>query len=243
MAMGKPFAVFDIDGTLIRWQLYHAIADNLVKFGYIAPVKFQAIKDARMVWKRRESSESFKQYELELVKLYDDILAEITVDQFERTAAAVFEEYKDQVYTYTRDLLNELKKQGYSLFAISGSQVQIVSKMAGYYGFDDYEARVDQQRNSRFTGKSTTPIFNKDAVLKRMARRNKISFNGSIAVGDSASDIKMLNLVEQPIAFNPERALFEKAKINGWKVVIERKNMIYELEKPNGRYELVKTDA
>src|SRR3989344_1092624 len=111
MAKGKPFAVFDIDGTLIRWQLYHAIADNLVKLGFIAPVKFQAIKDARMVWKRRESSESFKQYEMQLVKLYENILSEITVEQFEKTAEAVFEEYKDQVYIYTRDLLRQLKKE------------------------------------------------------------------------------------------------------------------------------------
>jgi phosphoserine phosphatase len=47
--MNKKFAAFDIDGTLIRWQLYHAIADNLVKLGFIAPVKFQEIKDARII--------------------------------------------------------------------------------------------------------------------------------------------------------------------------------------------------
>ena len=31
----NKFAVFDIDGTLIRWQLYHAIADELAKSGHI----------------------------------------------------------------------------------------------------------------------------------------------------------------------------------------------------------------
>src|SRR5262245_45227999 len=93
---GRPFAVFDIDGTLIRWQLYHAIADKLVSLGFIAPVKFQEIKDARMVWKRRESPEAFKAYEKQLVKLYDEILADITVSQFNQAAQAVFNEYKDQ---------------------------------------------------------------------------------------------------------------------------------------------------
>jgi phosphoserine phosphatase len=108
---GKKFAVFDIDGTLIRWQLYHAVADSLVKLGFIDPVKYQAIKDARMIWKRRESSESFKKYELELVRLYSDILSELTTEQFETAADAVFEEYKDQVYTYTRDLVVRLNKK------------------------------------------------------------------------------------------------------------------------------------
>lgn len=243
MAEGRPFAVFDIDGTLIRWQLYHAIADSLVKLGFIAPVKFQSIKDARMVWKRRESSESFRQYELQLVKLYDDILSEITVEQFEKAAQAVFEEYKDQVYTYTRGFLRKLNEEGYLLFAISGSQAQIISKMADYYGFDDFVSRVDEHKDNRFTGKSTSPIFSKDKALKKLTEKNEAVFKGSIAVGDSASDIKMLELVERPIAFNPESALFEHAKNKGWKVVIERKNMVYELEKRDGRYQLAKTSV
>lgn len=238
----KKLAVFDIDGTLIRWQLYHAIADNLVKLGFIAPVKFQAIKDARMVWKRRESSESFKVYEQELVKLYSNILSEITVEQFNKTAQAVFEEYKDQVYIYTRGLLRRLKKAGYLLFAISGSQKQIIEKMAAYYGFDDFVAREDEYKGSRFTGKSTTPIFNKDLVLQNLAEKHGVSFKKSIAVGDSATDIKMLQLVENPIAFNPERKLFDYARSYGWKVVVERKNMIYELEIQDGKYQLVKTN-
>lgn len=234
----KKFAVFDIDGTLIRWQLYHAIADKLVSLGFIAPVKFQQIKDARMVWKRRESSESFKEYEMELVGLYNSVLAEITVEQFEQTAQAVFTEYKDQVYPYTRDLLKKLGAESYKLFAISGSQEQIVSKLASYYGFDDFVARVDQHKGGRFTGKSTTPIFNKDSALQVLVNKHGAGFKGSIAVGDSATDIKMLQLVETPIAFNPERALYEHAHKMGWKIVIERKNMVYELESRNGQYQL-----
>lgn len=238
MKQPSKFAVFDIDGTLIRWQLYHAIADNLVRLGFIAPVKFQAIKEARMVWKRRESRESFKNYELELVKLYSNILAEITPHQFSQTAEAVFEEYKDQVYTYTRDLISRLKADGYKLFAISGSQEGIIRKLANYYGFDDFAARVDEQLNGRFTGKSTTPIFNKDAALSQMVQKQRSTYRGSIGVGDSATDIKMLKLVEKPIAFNPEQALYKYAKKRGWKMVIERKNVIYELNQVDGKYQL-----
>jgi HAD superfamily phosphoserine phosphatase-like hydrolase len=242
-AVHRPFAAFDIDGTLIRWQLYHALADNLVKLGFIAPIRFQAIKDARMVWKRRESRESFKQYELQLVRLYDEILSEITYEQFQRTAEAVFDEYKDQVYIYTRRLLETLKQQGYLLFAISGSQQEIIKKMASYYGFNDFVSRVDEHADNHFTGISTTPIFNKDEILKRLVKKHKTGFAGSIVVGDSAGDAKMLELAEQPIAFNPEAKLFKIAQDKGWKVVVERKNMIYELESHNGKYQLVKANA
>lgn len=231
---GKSFAVFDIDGTLIRWQLYHAIADNLAKRGCISPEKFQAIKDARLAWKRRESSDSFTQYEMELVKLYVNILAAITVRQFDETAQSVFDSYKDQVYTYTRDLIKNLKHKGYLIFAISGSQTEIIAKMAEYYGFDDFVGREDERKDGRFTGKSTTPIFNKDAALKSLVHKHQATYNRSIGVGDSHSDIKMLSLTKQPIAFNPEQSLFDYAKNKKWKIVIERKNVVYEMEAGSG---------
>jgi HAD superfamily hydrolase (TIGR01490 family) len=239
----KKFAAFDIDGTLIRWQLYHAVADNLVKLGFIAPVKFQSIKDARMIWKRREGSESFKQYERKLVELYSEILSELTYEQFQRAADAVFEEYKDQVYIYTRQLIKKLKQEDYLLFAISGSQKEIISQMAKYYGFDDFASSIYEHSNNSFTGKLTTPIYNKDKILKDLATKHGAGFKGSIVVGDSTGDAKMLALAEQPIAFNPEAGLFEIAMEKGWKVVVERKNIFYELELSNGKYELVKTSS
>ena len=68
------------------------------------------------------------------------------------------------------------------------------------------------------------------------------SLAGSIAIGNGASDISMLELVETPIAFNPEKKLFDYAKDRGWKIVVERKNVIYELETRSGKYQLVKTN-
>lgn len=240
MKSGRPFAVFDIDGTLIRWQLYHALADALAKRGYIQAKAFQIIRAARMDWKRRVGPESFTDYEMQLMRLYVKVLRKLTVNQLDEAAESVFQEYKDQVYTYTRDLIAELKGNGYLLFAVSGSQVEIVEKIAGYYGFDDFVSRVDEHKNNKFTGKSTTPIFNKDIVLKELIKKHGVSKKNSVAVGDSASDIKMLEIVEKPIAFNPEKGLFIQAQKNGWKIVIERKNVVYELEPgQDGHYELV----
>src|SRR4051812_25824099 len=93
----RPFAVFDIDGTLIRWQLYHAVADALAKRGYADPKAYQAVLDARMLWKRREDSESFKTYERHLVTFYHQLLENLSVAHFTEAANAVFDQYKDQV--------------------------------------------------------------------------------------------------------------------------------------------------
>jgi HAD superfamily hydrolase (TIGR01490 family) len=240
--MAKKFAAFDIDGTLIRWQLYHALVDRLIKDGFSSPESWERIHESRMSWKTRSHAEAFKAYEHELINVYDTILTSLTVKQFNEVVEAVFEEYKDQVYVYTRELIKNIKSQGYLLFAISGSQIEIVKKIAGYYGFDDFSGSVYVQADGMFTGKVILPHLNKNKVLNELISKHKAGLEGSIAVGDSVGDASMMELVEQPIAFNPEAKLFSVAKEKAWKVVVERKNMVYELENTNGKYELVKTN-
>ena len=236
MAKPNKFAVFDIDGTLIRWQLYHAIADALARLGYFDSEKFSQVRQARMIWKQRASDQSFKAYEGQLVTSYEAILGQLTVDQFEEAVDLVFDEYKDQVYAYTRDLLKSLKDEGYLLFAISNSQIEIVNKIADYYGFDDCIGAVYGRSGNKFNGQKTVYLTDKDRILKELVTKHKADWEGSIAVGDSASDISMLSIVERPIAFNPEKKLFEAARTKGWEIVLERKNVTYQLKDVDGKY-------
>lgn len=238
----KPFAVFDIDGTLIRWQLYHAIADALARHGHIEPKTYQVMRDARMAWKRRSGGD-FKDYERQVIETYDAVIKTLSHSQLEEAISAVFDEYKDQVYTFTRGLIKQLKNDGYRLFAISGSQTEIVAMIADYYEFDDYVGSVYERGKKGFTGNKTIGAREKDIKLKELVKKYGLNMGGSLAIGDSESDIPMLELVEQPIAFNPEEKLFEHARKKGWKIVLERKNMVYELEKADGGYQLAKTNV
>lgn len=233
--------MFDVDGTLIRWQLYHSVADTLARLGHMSPQLHQRIKDARMVWKRR--SGEFADYERELIAVYDSVITKLSREQLEAAAQVVFEEYKDQIYTYTRDLIAELKREGYLLFAVSGSQYEIVAKIANYYGFDDFAASVYEYVNGKFTGKKQVAAWDKQGALERLIRKHGAAAKGSLAIGDSYSDIALLEAAETPIAFNPDKRLFERAYQSGWKIVIERKNMVYELERAEGKYELAKTNG
>jgi HAD superfamily hydrolase (TIGR01490 family) len=233
----KKFAVFDIDGTLIRWQLYHAIADTLARRGHIKPASYVAMKNARMAWKKRTGG-SFKDYELQVIGVYEAVLKTLNFEQLDEAIDDVFEEYKDQVYTYTRDLITKLKVKEYSLFAISGSQTEIVAKIAEYYGFDDYVGTIYERLDDKFTGSKIIGSRNKNSALDEMVKKHGVSYQKSMGIGDSYSDISMLKLVEHPIAFNPEESLFRHAKTNGWKIVVERKNVIYELNKIGDSYGL-----
>jgi HAD superfamily hydrolase (TIGR01490 family) len=240
---GRKFAVFDIDGTLIRWQLYHAVVDNLVKRDIIDGQRFETIRGARMQWKRRAAGATFRSYEVEVVQAYEQALSKITSTQLLQSFEEVFEEYKDQVYTYTRNLIRDLKQADYLLFAISGSQSEIVEMISSHYQFDGFVGTEYKFKQDTFTGEKIFHASNKDQALKKLVAGFKAGYDGSLAVGDSKSDYAMMKLVEQPIAFNPDAELFEIAQKHGWKIVLERKNMIYELEKTQGKYELAKTNS
>jgi HAD superfamily phosphoserine phosphatase-like hydrolase len=134
----------------------------------------------------------------------------------------VFAEYKDQVYIYTRDLIQKLKNQDYFLLAISGSQVEVVKLVAAHYGFHDFIGTVYERKDNKFTGNKTVPSFDKAKVLRELVNKHNLIFKDSIGIGDSLSDAAMLELVQQPIAFNPDKSLFERARQAGWKIVIER---------------------
>jgi HAD superfamily hydrolase (TIGR01490 family) len=243
MTKGRPFAAFDIDGTLIRWQLYHAITDAFAKLGHIDNDDHQAIRETRLKWKRRQPGSSFKDYETQVVKTYQEALKNLQPSEVDKAVDLVFDEYKDQIYTYTRQLITDLKSKNYFLLAISGSQTEIVAKIAAHYGFEDYVGTYYEHQDNKYTGKVTVGSFYKGKVLKEMVKKHNLSWQDSVAIGDSHSDVAMLELVQQPIAFNPEKQLYDIAIKQGWKIVIERKNIIYELEKRGQNYELVKTSS
>ncbi len=237
--MSRPFAAFDIDGTLIRWQLYHAVTDALAKMGHLDVSIYNQIREARRAWKMRSHPQAFADYEQVMIKGFEQIIQKLTVQQFENAVDSVIHEYKDQVYAYSRALIKKLKAKDYVLFAISGSQTELVSRIAAYYGFDDFMATDYLKQKGQFTGQKKVYALDKKLALQKLIAKHDTIVANSIAVGDSGSDIPMLQMVDRPVAFNPELKLFQAAKASGWTIVLERKNIIYELESRNETYVLL----
>ncbi len=230
---GQKFAVFDIDGTLIRWQLYHAITDKLGKLGYLPEGSLERLHAMRMDWKNRNNIDAYHHYEAEMVTVFQNALANIPVEAYGAAVDAVFATYKDQVYTYTRELIAQLKQEGYLIFAISGSPQDVLEKMGGHYGFDDVVGPRYEQKDGSFTGQITLAHTRKGEILQELVKKHGATWQGSIAVGDSPSDVAMLELVEKPIAFNPTGDLYELARQKSWPIVVERKNVVYDI-RPHG---------
>jgi len=233
----KPFAVFDIDGTLVRWQLFHAIFDRLGAQGHLPTEDYAKARQSYDDWKNRRGV-SFSDYERVMVNIYDPGLEKIDPAAYDEVVNEVFESYKNQVFTYTRELIRSLKAEGYLVFAISGSQEEIINKLADHYGFDDAIGTTIERKDGRFTGKQELNVYDKGSALKRLVDKHGATYAGSVAVGDSESDVAMLELVEHPVAFNPSRGLADLAMSHGWKIVLERKNVVYELSPGKSGYVL-----
>lgn len=241
--MSKKIAAFDIDGTLFRWQLYHELAFELKKRGVFDTETAQRFDTILTSWKKR--SISWHEYEQELFGKFESHLANITPDELKDAAAAVLTKSSDKVYRYTQQLAHSLKADGYKLIAITASHQEIAEPFALQHGFDVCIGRQSEEIDGAYTGTISRDTYGqKAALLEQYAAEHDLTFAGSVAVGDSASDISMLEIVEHPIAFNPNDELFAHASEKNWEIVIERKNIAYTLQKDtDGPYLLAKTDS
>lgn len=235
----KPFAVFDIDGTIFRSSLVIELVYKLVKTGAFPPEAREEFRAAHDAWQRREHTEAYDVYVKALVNSYTKHLTGKKREVIELVSKQVVTKYKAHTYTYTRDLIKNLRANDYVLFAISGSPSELVSAFCEEYGFDDFiAAKYVVDERGKYTGEVVTAHSGKEVLLDAMVKRAGLDYKGSKAIGDSRGDISLLEAVEQPVAFNPDKDLFAAAKENKWPVVIERKNVIYNLEMGKSGYTL-----
>ena len=227
--MKKPVAVFDIDGTIFRSSLLIELVERLVEKG-VFPEEARATYDEEWrQWLDRRGD--YEAYIMKVVETFAEQLKGVPYATAADIAGEVIEEKKDRVYRYTRDLASDLKRKGYYLLAITRSPRFIADGFAYEYGFDKvYGMFYSTGPSENFTGEieDADLIMNKAAILTRALRKEDITLEGSVGVGDTESDIPMLEMVETPIAFNPNQKLLTHAKRRGWKVVVERKDVIYE---------------
>ncbi|MDX1766004.1 MAG: HAD family phosphatase [Candidatus Saccharimonadales bacterium] len=234
----QKFAAFDIDGTIARTSLYLQLVEEMIALDLIPEDVYQDFQAAKQKWLDREHSEAFHEYNRSVVTSFEPYMKKIPVSQLESLSEQVIDHVKRRSYVYTRDLIHQLKSKDYFLIAISGSHKELAEPFAEHYGFDIVVGRSFERIGDSFTGQADRTFTDKDKILHELIVKHGLIKQDSIGVGDSAGDISMLEAVENPIAFNPEKKLLDHAQHNGWKVVVERKNVIFQLEIRDGRYVL-----
>ncbi len=228
--MKKPVAVFDIDGTIFRSSLLIELVERLIERGVFPPAARDMYAEEWRLWLDRKGD--YEKYIMRVVEAFEKELKGVPYGTVADIAGEIIEEKKHRVYRYTRDLIRDLKKKGYYLLAITRSPRFIADGFGYEFGFDKvYAMFYSTGPSENFTGEveDADLIMNKAAILTRALRKEDITLEGSVGVGDTESDIPMLEMVETPIAFNPNQKLLTHAKRRGWKIVVERKDVIYEI--------------
>lgn len=236
----KKFAVFDIDGTLFRWQLFHELVQELALAGIFPDSAFQ---NATLAWNKWRGGElKFTEYEPIIIETLVKYLPLVPVKTFEAACDKVIEQSGHKLYYYPKKLLRDLQEKGYVIIAISGSQQELLERFGKKYGFDIVVGALYEREGNHFTGEiARKTVGRKNEILQELVRQHSLTFEDSYAIGDSDGDIPTLEMVENPIAFNPSEELFEHARETGWPIVIERKNIAYRLEKKDAALVLAET--
>lgn len=227
----RKLAIFDIDGTIFRSSLLIVLTNALVEKNFFPKNARIEIKDDYKAWLNREGE--YENYIEKVIDVYTKYIVGLKEEDVIRVVDEVLEDEKKKLYRYTRDLIKKLKSEDYFLFAISGSPGHILTSFAKDIGFDKYLGGYFEIVDGKFTGRQPfgNPAEDKRKTLAEFLEKSEIEFDlgNSIGVGDTESDIAFLEIVGNPIAFNPNKSLAEYAKKNNWKIVVERKDVIYDI--------------
>lgn len=230
MIKKRRVAVFDVDGTIFRSSLLIQVVEQLIRDG-VFPEEAQSMY-AKQYEKWLDREGEYKDYIDAVVKAFQKHIKGVhygaLADASRRMVAAQWK----HTYRYPRALIANLKQRGYFLLAVSHSPKTVLDKFCPRLGFDKtYGYIYEIDKNEKFTGTVKEPeqLLNKANIFRRAIDNESLMLRHSIGVGDTEGDIPILDIVEKPICFNPNKKLYDHAKKTGWKVIVERKDVIYEL--------------
>ena len=225
----RKVAIFDIDGTIFRSSLLVELTEALIHKGLFPKSAKKVYANSFKKWFNRQ--DSYEKYMNAVVRAFIQNIAGVKRSEFLKVADRVTAFHHSQVYRYTRDLVQKLKKEKYYILAISNSPREIVESFCRKEGFDKVYGRIyEVGKDGKFTGRVNYEelISDKSKILRRALEKEGLTLRCSIGVGDTESDIAFLKMVEHPICFNPNKKLYQRAKRLGWEIVVERKDVIYD---------------
>jgi len=223
-------AIFDVDGTIFRSSLLIEVVNRLIEKEVFPRSTRRVYEREYERWLNREGD--YDEYINAVVQAFVKHLKGVHYSALADAAEEIVDEQWKRTYRYTRDLLKDLKRRGYFLLAVSHSPKTVLDKFCPRLGFDKtYGMLYELGPQECFTGNIIEEhlILNKASIVRRAVEKENLTLQHSIGVGDTETDIPFLEMVAKPICFNPNSKLYRYAKRMKWDVVVERKDVVYEL--------------
>ena len=190
----RRLVCFDMDSTLIQTE----VIDELAELAGVGE-QVRAITESAMNGEI-DFSESFKKRMALLEGLSEEVLQSVA-ENLPITKGA-------------HRLMKALKYYGYKTAILSGGFTYFGEYLQKELGIDYVYANQLEIKNGKLTGNYLGEIVDgkkKAEYLKAIAEREGIHINQTIAVGDGANDLPMLNLAGLGIAFHAKPKVKENA--------------------------------
>ncbi|MDM8085992.1 phosphoserine phosphatase SerB [Cellulomonas cellasea] len=177
--------VMDVDSTLITAEVIELLAARAGSLDAVADITDRAMRG------EIDFAASLHQRVATLAGLstsvFGDVLAEV-----ELTPGAV-------------ELVAELDARGWPVALVSGGFVEVVEPLAASLGITRFRANGLEAHDGVLTGQVRGPVIDRAAkaiALREFAAEAGIPLEQTIAIGDGANDLDMLDQAGFGIAFN-----------------------------------------
>ena len=194
MSQVKGLCVMDVDGTLIRQEGIDLLAQEAGVGEKVAEITAQAMNG------ELDFAASLEARVALLKGLETSIFPKI-LEQMEVTPGA-------------ESLITELHRRGYKVGLVSGGFHEVIDPIARSLGIDLVRANRLQASDGCLTGKVLggiiTPERKKESLLT-WAKENHVPRSQTIAMGDGANDLPMIETAGIGIAFMAKPIVAERA--------------------------------
>ena len=191
---GQYLVVMDVDSTFIQDEVIDLLADEAGVLPQVAEITERAMAGEL----------DFEQSLRARVAL----LSGLPVEALDRVRARV------TLTPGARTLCRTLTRLGYRVALVSGGFTRIIAPIAADLGVTDVRANTLEVDDGALTGQVIGPVIDrlgKRAALEGFAAQYGIPVRRTVAIGDGANDIDMLEAAGLGIAFNAKAAAQDAA--------------------------------
>lgn len=122
------------------------------------------------------------------------------------------------------ELVEKHRRQGDLLMIITATNGFVTTPIAQAFGIEHLIATTPEEANGTFTGRASgTPSFQQGKITRLQewlaARNEKLEDYESTFYSDSHNDLPLMQLVDHPVAVDPDPTLRIYAQEHGWPII------------------------